>query len=244
MTPEALVEATAAPVNALGAKFYFDPETVAYGKENHSLDGFRFYIVGRGGVLGKTSAAAVSSAFGYFNPGLIQKMWDSGCERADPVEVAASYLELNANLGRAALGAVDGLDAFCDAAEASCASVDGAGLSLYAGTWAQPLPDDVPGRAMQLVVAQRELRGSLHLAALIADGFAAPAAHAMRRPDDVESFGWPEAPAAPSDGVARLAAIDEQTDRLTADAYRNLTERQRSDFAAGIAAMTAAFADA
>ena len=42
MHAEALVEATAGPVNGLGAKFYFHPDSLAKGKEA-GLDGFRLY---------------------------------------------------------------------------------------------------------------------------------------------------------------------------------------------------------
>ena len=66
-TPEELVATTASTVNGLGARFYFDPSTLAKGKEL-GLDGFRFYVLGRGGVLGDVESAVITSAFGYFNP--------------------------------------------------------------------------------------------------------------------------------------------------------------------------------
>ena len=102
MDAEALVEATAGPVNGLGAKFYFHPDSLAKGKEA-GLDGFRLYIVGRGGVLGDCHADVVSSAFGYFNPAVIAKMWDSGRETMAPMDAAQLYLDCNADLGRGVL---------------------------------------------------------------------------------------------------------------------------------------------
>ena len=63
MTPEELVATACPSIADLGAVFDFVPETVAKGKE-HGLDGFRFYFLGRGGVLGDTSAAVVRSVFG------------------------------------------------------------------------------------------------------------------------------------------------------------------------------------
>ena len=41
MTPEELVAATSASINAIGAVYYFHPDTVAYGKEHLNLDGMR-----------------------------------------------------------------------------------------------------------------------------------------------------------------------------------------------------------
>ncbi len=76
MTPTELVQAACPKIASLGAAFYFNPETVAKGKEL-GLDGFRFYFLGRGGVLGDVEARVVRSAFGYFAPELVDKMWNS-----------------------------------------------------------------------------------------------------------------------------------------------------------------------
>lgn len=245
MTPEELVAATAEPIGQLGALFYFDPQTVAYGKENLNLDGFRFYILGRGGVLGNTSADAVASAFGYFEPGLIAKMWDSAAERCEPERAATEYLDCNAKIGRDRLSADAAdhaiLEAFCDAAEASCASVNPAGLSLYAGTVAQKLPADLPGRAMQLVVTHRELRGSQHLAVVVASGMHPFAVHATRRPDSIATFGWPEDATVPANTADALPGLDAQTDTVNATAFQSLSDDQRRAFAAGVAEMQRVF---
>lgn len=246
MTPEELVAATAAPIGQLGAKFYFDPATVAYGKEHVGLDGFRFYILGRGGVLGNTNADAVSSAFGYFEPGLMNKIWNSAAEKCEPTVAATEYLKCNANLGRAHLAADKAdhavLEAFCDAAEASCASVNPAGLSLYAGTVAQELPADLPGRTMQLIVNHRELRGSQHLAVIVAAGLHPFDAHAARRPSDVATFGWPEGATAADGAAQALPAIDAQTDTVNAASFAALSNDQRQAFVAGVAEIERAFA--
>lgn len=246
MTPEELVAATAAPIGQLGARFYFDPATVAYGKENLGLDGFRFYILGRGGVLGNTSADAVASAFGYFEPGLIDKIWNSAAEKCEPTRAASEYLKCNADIGRAHLTADASnhavLEAFCDAAEASCASVNTAGLALYAGTAAQKLPADLPGRAMQLVVNHRELRGSQHLAVVVAAGLHPFDVHAARRPADVATFGWPEGSAAAAGTADEFAAIDAQTNKVNAASFAALSDDQRQAFVAGVAEMERAFA--
>ena len=242
-TPEELVAATAATVNGLGARFYFHPDSLAKGKEL-GLDGFRFYVLGRGGVLGDVESAVITSAFGYFNPGLVAKMWDSAKETMAPRDAARAYLECNAQIGRTHLADVEGLDEFCDAAEQVLTDHNPAGLALYAGIAAEPLPEDLPGRAMHLLAVHRELRGSIHLAVIVASGMPAPVAHALRRPSDVEMFGWPADIAVPDDAAARLDEIDRITDERTADAYRTLSDDQRDAFVRGVAAIDAAFADA
>jgi len=98
ITPEEISRAIAEPTGPVGAAFYFHPDTMARGKEL-GLDGFRFYALGRGGVLGDVEAGVVHSAFGYFNPSMVARLWDSAMAlfaglRAEPVPTdvpAAAY---------------------------------------------------------------------------------------------------------------------------------------------------------
>lgn len=191
MTNDELLIDISPKIQALGAAFYFQPETVARGKEL-GLDGFRFYFLGRGGVLGDVEAKVVASAFGYFNPGLVDKIWASAKERASvgPREAAREYLACAHAFGRARFADVPGLDGFCAAAEAVVAAADPAALALFAGISAEALPDDLPARAYQLACVLREHRGSAHLAAVRAVGLSPRVAHAIKRPADVETFGY------------------------------------------------------
>jgi len=120
--------------------------------------------------------------------------------------------------------------------------VNPAALALYAGIAAEPLPEDLPGRAMQLLVVHRELRGSIHLAAVVSQGLAPEHAHVLRRPGDAETFGWPADLEIPDDAQAKLDAADQMTDELNALAYSALSDDQRQAFADGVAAIDAAFA--
>lgn len=242
MTPEELVAATAAPINKLGAAYYFHPATLACGKEQLGLDGMRFYFLGRGGLLGDVDAPAVTSAFGYFAPAVVEKMWNSAREKCAPRDAAATALNCNADLGRSELGGVDGLDAFCDAAAQVVADVNPAALSLYAGASSLPVPEDLPAGAMHQCVLHRELRGSAHLAAVVAAGIHPAVAHAIRRPDDIETFGWPADLEITDEDRAKLAAVDERTDAISASHYASLSDEQRSAFAAGVEAIAAALA--
>lgn len=156
MSAQELINATHPTIGKAGSAFYFNPDTLAKGKEL-GLDGFRFYMLGRGGVLGDVESDVVASAFGYFNRGLVAKIWTTAKERYNPREAARAYMECCANLGRSKLAGVEGLDAFCAAAETIIAAVDPTGLTLYAGVAAEPRAEDLPGRAMQLTAVLREL---------------------------------------------------------------------------------------
>jgi hypothetical protein len=219
MTTDELIAAAAPKIASLGSAFYFVPPTLAVGKE-HGVDGFRFYFLGRGGVMGDVEPSVVVSAFGYFNPSLVNKLWTSGREKLSPPAAAALYLECCRDYGRSRFVDVADLDVFCAAAEAIVAAVDPAGLTLYAAIADAPLPEDLAGRAMQLVAVLREYRGSAHLIAVRAVGLSAEVAHFMRRPDDYVSFGWADPPPeVTDDDRSRLAESDTLTDALVHQAF-------------------------
>lgn len=243
MTPEALVAAACPKIGAMGASFYFVPETVAAGKEL-GLDGFRFYFLGRGGVLGDVEAPVVHSAFGYFKPELLATMWDSARKVVAPREAGRAYLGACADHGRRRFAELGGLDAFCDAAAAVDGAADPTGLSLYAGISSEPLADDPPGRAMQLVAVLRELRGSAHLLAVRAVGLDDKTAHWIKRPGDTAMFGWDdeEAPTVTDRERALLDDAEAMTDRLVTPAYAVLDDAGQAALLDGLEAMEAALA--
>jgi hypothetical protein len=241
MTPEETVADASPKIRDLGWTFYFVPETIAKGAEL-GLDGLRFYVLGRGGVLGDVEATVIQSAFGYFAPSLIEKMWTSGKEKVAPRVAAQAFFECCAEFGRARLSAVVDLDAFCASAGAVNDTADPVGLALYSGIKSEPLADDVPARAMQLVTVLREFRGSAHLIAIRAAGLDAKTAHFIRRPADIGMFGWTEADTPEITGHHRdkLAVADKITDRLVLPAYSVLDEAGRDALVAGLDRIAAA----
>lgn len=233
------VKAVAGPIGSSGGAFYFRPDTLAKGKEI-GLDGFRFYVLGRGGVLGDVPATVVHSAFGYFHPDLVDKIWNSARERVAPADAAAAYLGCAADLGRSALGGVEGLGAYNEAAQAVVDGAAGDGLTLFAGIAAQPGPDDETGKAMHLTSVLRELRGSVHLAALVGSGVDPVKIHCIRRPDMVETFGYTEAPECSDADLASLDEMDVLTDRLMNAHYRVLDTSGLDAISAGAQGIAAA----
>ena len=126
------------------------------------------------------------------------------------------------------------LDSFNGAAEAIVAAVDRAALPLFAGIAAEPLPEHPAARAYRNICILRELRGSVHLLAIVATGVSPLVAHAIRRPDDVTSFGWPDAPDISDEDRARLTVADELTDTLLVPSIEALTTAQREAFVTGV----------
>ena len=217
-----VVTAVAEPMGSAGAAFYFAPETLARGKEL-GLDGFRFYILGRGGLLGDVSSAMVHGAFGYFNRPLIDRMWDSARDRLPVAEGAGAYLACCADYGRDRLSDVEGLDAYVNAATKVIQAADPSSLPLFAGASAAPVPEDLPARAMHQTAILRELRGSVHLLAVVAAGLHPGVAHAIRRPKDVAMFGYESSPKITDEHRTRLRKADGLTSELLQHSYAVLT---------------------
>jgi hypothetical protein len=240
-TTPALVREACPKIAAIGPGFYFTDETIAVGRE-HGLDGFRFYFLGRGGVLGDVEADVVSSAFGYFNPPVVARMWNSARERTSltPRDAGRLYLLCAQQFGAEHLSEVAGLAGFCAAAEQVNNAADRAGLALYAGTAAEPLAEDLPARAMQLNTVLREFRGSAHLVAVLATpGITPKLAHGLRRPGFWTFFGYDEQdlPTGTDAQRAALAAADRLTDELVAPAFDVLDEEAREALLDGLAAI-------
>ena len=238
MQPIEIMRATDA-MYTVGAAFYFHPDTIARGKEA-GLDGFRFYILGRGGVLGNVEPEVVHGAFGYFHPDLIAKMWTSASERVAPRDAARLYHRCAHDLGRAELADVDGLEGFVDAATQIIGAVEGASLPLFTAMRAEPVPEDAPAAAMHQAMVLRELRGSVHLLALVAQGLDSAKAHAIKRPDDVIVSGYETAPDVTDEDRATWQRAEDLTDELLVPAYGSLSDSQVAALVAGTAAMAAA----
>ncbi len=236
MTPEKLSAAVGTPLKTVGGAYYFHPSSVARSKEL-GLDSFRFYILGRGGVLGNVEAPVIQSAFGWWAGGLIAKMWNSAREVVEPRQAARELLACGHAIGRTAFDGIDGLDAFNEAAETLIAATDPAALALYAGYAAEPLPADGPARAMQHAITLRELRGSAHIIAVLAAGLTPLQAHAIKRPEMVETFGWAEAPPVDDSHRKALERAEALTNSICAPGYAALSSDQADTLLAGATAM-------
>lgn len=240
MEPRDVIRAIAGPTGDIGASFYFVPETVARAKEL-GLDGFRFYVLGRGGVLGDVESDVVRSAFGYFHPVVVDRMWTSARQVMAPRDAARAYIECAHEHGRRRFAELEGLAAYVDAATTVINTVEGVSMPLFAGVRAEPVPDDLPAAAMHQAMVLREMRGSAHLLALTALGLASHIAHAIRRPNDIELFGWKDDPPKPTDvDRATWDRAEEITDDVVLPGFEALSDAQADALLAGTTAMHAA----
>lgn len=218
-----------------GWAFYFTPETLARGAEL-GLDRVHFYALGRGGVLGDVEPAVVSAAFGYFNPALVAGLWNAAKAVVPPRVAGAAYMQCSAEHGRLKLTGLGTLAGFVTAADKILAATQVDAFALFAGVAAEPMADDLAGRAMQLLTVLREYRGSAHLVAVRAVGLDTKTAHFVTRPNDAAMFGWgPDDVPVINDAVrARMQEADAITDRLVRPAFAVLDAKERTVFVDGL----------
>jgi hypothetical protein len=243
MTSQALCDAVSPFFSDLGSKYMLDPATAEIGKAAGYSDGFAFYMAGRGGVLGDVDAEVVYAAFMFFDLPLVRKMWERGVAVEGARKAGSRYAGAADAWGKTHLSAFGGTARFNELAEKVVKSVDVGGLSLFAGLRAEPLPSDPHARTYRLVTYLRELRGCLHINAVVAEGL--NGLQAVLTGDNGAFFakihGYQEPYPDVSHLATRRAKAEETTSRLMAEVYENaLTNAERAEFAALAAELKAA----
>ena len=231
-----LTTAVDATIGVVGGTFMVHPETLALGTEAGYPNGFVFYIRGRGGVLGEVDADVIHSAFMFFNKDIITKMWNGGIATEDARAAGRRFATACQQFGTKRLSGVPGMDRLAQLSEKIITSVDSSGLSLFAGWRAEPLPSDPAAGAYQCLHVLRELRGCMHIIAVVhagLNGMQAVLAGPGGGPDIAKLHGWSNVQMGGIDALrpARQRAEDD-TDTMMAGVYDNaLTADERGEFA-------------
>lgn len=206
------VRALAAPAGDVGGRWMLDREVLGPCKGFGYPNGYAYYFAGRGGVLGDVDADVVGSAFGFFEPSLVRKMWDAGVAVEGARAAAARYGAACAQWGRSRLDGFDGAARVADLIRHIVDSLDSAGLALFAGWRSEPRPDDPAGLAYFMMYVLRELRGGAHIAAVVVTGIAPRDAMLISGGEGrTQQFGWPE----PFPDVSHLVELRTETEALT-----------------------------
>lgn len=228
------VQETDHRIHDVGSAFMLHPDTMARAGEHGYPNPFAFYFAGRGGVLGDVDASVVVAAMGWFQPDMVRTLWDEGVAVAGAREGARHYGAACAAWGRDHLTGFDDVERLASLAEQLVAGAEPSGLSLFAGWRAEPLVDDAPGRAMQLIHVLREWRGSLHLVATTAAGLSPLEAILTNEGEgQARFFGWQGDLPDCSHLKSRYEDAQQRTDTLAAAVYeRSLTDAERAELAA------------
>jgi hypothetical protein len=235
MSARALSDAVSPFFGDLGSKYMLDPATAEIGKAAGYPDGFSFYFAGRGGVLGDVDADVIHAAFMFFDQSIVRKMWERGVKVEGARKAGARYAGAADAWGAAHLQGFGAAKRFNELAEKVVGSVDPVGLSLFAGLRSVPLPVDPVSRAYRLVTWLRELRGCLHINAVVAEGL--NGVEAVVASENGAFFAKLHGYQEPYPDVSHLlenrARAEETTSRLMASIYeRALGASERAEFAA------------
>jgi hypothetical protein len=228
----------------VGSVFMLHPDTMARSGEFGYDDPFAFYFAGRGGVLGDVDASVVAAAMGWFQPDMVRPLWEAGIAVAGAREGARRYGAACAAWGRDHLGAFDGVERLATLAQQLVAATEPSGLPLFAGWKVEPLADDSPGRAIQLIHVLREWRGGLHLVATTAAGLSPLEAILTNEGEgQARFFGWQGDLPDCSHLAGRYEDAQQRTDTLAAAVYEQaLAPAERAELADLMQAAEAAVA--
>lgn len=232
MTPEDAASAIARPIGSIGSKFMFDPTTYT-GASAHGYAGLDFYLAGRCGVLGDVDASVVEAALGFFEADNVARLWDQGRAVAGAGAAANRFAASCAQWGRDHFGPGVDYDELADLAERVADASPVAGLPLFAGWRALPVPDDGAGAAAQRLNTLRELRGGAHLVAVLAAGIAPlDAVLAAGGVPNAELFGFTGPFPDVTEVAALMAGVEVTTNRLAACGLEALSDEERDRFVA------------
>ena len=193
VTPAALtsVRSLTAPIGDLGGRWMLAPEVLGPCRDAGYPNGFAYYVAGRGGVLGEVDADVVVSAFAFFEPGLVRKLWDEGIAVEGARATASRYGAACAGFWSERLAGFAGCARLAELAATVVDTADPSGLALFAGWRAEPRPDDAAERAGFLLHVLREMRGSAHIVAVVAAGLTPlEALLATSGAEGGQRFGW------------------------------------------------------
>ncbi|RBO89456.1 SCO6745 family protein [Nocardia puris] len=215
-------------IQQLGGAFMFSREAKAFGQACGADAFLGPYVRGRGGVLGEVDADVVTAAFGFFPGDTIRPAWESVSMPA--ADAAVGYMEACREFGRRKLADFADARQLADLLEKVAAAAEPAGVPLFAGWRALPLPEDGPARLSQLTHVLRELRGGLHLIGVLAAGLTPLQAVLISGspiktgPQQAGFYGYPEPyEEVTADHRARWEQAEAITDALIAPAFAALT---------------------
>jgi hypothetical protein len=212
------VRAAGGPIEAIGRDFMLHAETFGRSEDQGYPHPFAGYFAGRGGVLGDVDWEVVDAVFAVFEPSVTKTFWEQGRPVHGAADGARLYWDNVAQWGRGHLVGAAGLDRIIELGERVIDAAPGAGMPLFCGWRVMPRAADAPARAMQVLFLLRELRGAVHLPALISSGIKPVEAHILNKGTEFAAFcGFAE----PFPDCEHLKARKEEVEEIT---DRRMTE--------------------
>jgi hypothetical protein len=246
MNSDELSTITADPIQVLGMSFYFDPLTGERGKE-HGLNIFEYYGLGRAGTLGDVDTNDVFEVFTFFDPKTIDFLWGRAKTKADPVAIAADYVEAAYAFADRTFGGVDiaVLSSFGIAARKVVDATLAGESPLVDGYKKFPAPANPVHAAYLGTIFLRELRGGVHIHAVKEAGLDPVAACYLQDPSVFAMHGYSEdqAPSVTPELEAKKVHAEELTSARMEKYFAVLSDAEREALAEGTRQMFNALAN-
>lgn len=203
------------------------------------LDFMTGYVMGRASLLGRPTAGAVAATFAVFEPSLVRGVYEAASNACDRDELWAVRTRSTIESLTEVVAGVD-VRSVADALQDAVSSATVPGRPLFAGLVGQPWPEDPVGRLWRACELAREHRGDSHVAVCVANGldpiemniltelwvgmplgsYTASRGwspeHIAATTATMRGKGWLEGDALSQEGSALRAAIEEDTDMLSA----------------------------
>jgi len=237
MTALEAAQQTAEPIVTKGSKFMFGDEASAVAEAEGYPNGFALYFAGRAGVLGDVDVTQVVSAFAWWEPALVAKMYSRGVAVKPPHEAATDFARACHEWGENNLATLAGTETVATLGRKVIDAATPIGAALYTGWRALPVPDSAPAAAALAIQTLRELRGDLHMQAVAVEGLTVlEAVSTHGGAERSKMFGWP-APAEDTEALrARWNKAEDTTNAMTSTYFEVLTETEREQFTAAVKA--------
>lgn len=241
MTPNQTATATAEGIVSVGTAWMTNGDTYKRGAEL-GFAGLDFYVTGRGGTLGDVDADVVVATFGFFEPTMIRTNWEQGIKVMPPRKAANEFAACGHRFAEERLG--DDVDAarLAELAGRVVATASPVGAPLFAAWRQLPVPESPKAAAVHHLNGLRELRGGLHVGAVLAAGLRPLDAVLVKAPFMAGLFGWPE----PYDDASALGDTWQQaedgTNRAVEAAFAVLDDDEQQQFVSLVVAAHASIA--
>jgi len=236
MNADELSTLTADPIQVLGMSFYFDPLTGERGKE-HGLNIFEYYGLGRGGTLGDVETSNVFDVFRFFDEKTIEFLWGQARVKADPVAIAADYVQAAYAFADRTFGGIDigVLSSFGQAARKVVDATLKGQSPLVDGYKKYPAPLNPVHAAYLGTIFLRELRGGVHVHAVNEVGLDPVAACYLQDPSVFTLHGYSEdqIPEVTPELEAKKVRAEELTSAMMEKYFDVLSDAEREALAEG-----------
>ena len=228
-TPVEVSAAVKNDIARLGGGFMLSDQAKA-AATSAGTGGWALYMLGRGGVLGEVDPDVVAAAFHFFPSDKVRKGWAKARAIITPQGAVGLFTGACHEWGRRHLAEAKELDRLAELLEKAAKAAPVAGVPLFAGWRAVPLPADAPARVAQLAHVLREYRGGVHGICCLAAGLTPLEAVLTSGGEGNASFlGWLE----PFPDVSHLKPTRDYAEAITdsraAAPWAGLTDAERAE---------------